>query len=325
MIAGLVSLLLAGCTSEPEPTRLDGTDQIVEPTVSSAAPPGPEFDLARRSLAGARLTRDGKYQARLAGDWVVVSTADGAEFDRFGTGAEGARISMDFSPDGRYLAVGLPDSVVLYDFSTKDPTALPLPEVVKRPNGGPLPRTGKLRFSADSGHLVVELFDERDNSRYWLHDLHSRRQIVSPLPSGIEVPSDPGVILYVSGLAVVDGGKRVVVAGQEGFLVWVPDEQTFQWRPCACGSTLTSTVDRQARHVAFLTLNGEVVLWDPGPPQEVGDWKVPAVAPGAKPAVNPTELEFTEDGGWLLAGPEHGHVWSVPDGRLAGSWQGSGS
>jgi hypothetical protein len=41
--------------------------------------------------------------------------------------------------------------------------------------------------------------------------------------------------------------------------------------------------------------------------------------------VNPTELEFTENGSWLLAGPEYGHVWSVPDGKLAGSWQGSGS
>jgi WD40 repeat protein len=325
VFAGLVGLLLAGCITEPEPTRLDGNDQIVEPTVSSAAPPGPEFDLARRRLAGAQLTRDGKYQARLAGDWVVVSTADGAEFDRFATGPEGARISMDFSPDGRYLAVGLPDSVVLYDFTTKDPTTLFLPEEVRRPEGEPQPGAGKLRFSADSGHLVVELFDERANSRYWLYDLVSRREIVSPLPPSIEVPSDPGVIWYVAGLTVVDGGKRVVIAGREGFLVWVPDERTFQWRPCACGNTLSSTVDRQARHVAFLTLNDEVVVWDPGPPQEVGHWKVPAVDPGAKPAVNPTELEFTEDGRWLLAGPEYGHVWSVPDGKLVGSWQGSGS
>ncbi|MFE7869038.1 hypothetical protein ACFUYE_01640 [Micromonospora humida] len=325
MVAGLVSLLLAGCTTDPEPTRLDGTDQIVEPAVSSAPPPGPEFDLARRSLAGPLLTRDGKYQARLVGDWVVVSTADGTEFDRFGIGTESVRINMDFSPDGRYLAVGLSDSMVLYDFTTKDPTALPLPEEVKRPDGEPRPSTGQLRFSADSGHLVVELFDERNNSRYWLHDLRSRRQIVSPLPPNIEVPSDPGAILYVTGLAVVNGGKRVVIAGQGGFLVWAPDDRAFQWRPCACGSTLTSAVDRQARHVAFLTLDDDVVLWDAGPPREVGHWKVPALAPGAKPAVNPTELEFTEEGGWLLAGPEYGHVWSIPDGRLAGSWQEPGS
>ncbi|WP_146603886.1 WD40 repeat domain-containing protein [Micromonospora deserti] len=310
VVSALVPFALTACGSPPEPTRFDGTDTIVEQSASAAPPAGRAFDQARRVMGGAHISPDGRFEARVDADGrVEITSTAGGQFDWFDSGSGWG--GMDFSPDGRFLAVGVFDSVILYDFTTKNPTAMHSQHLVK------------VRFSADSSYLVTEEFIEDRNGKFVLFDVRTGRRLTSPQPPYIEVQSDPGRIWWADELAVFDGGKHVVAAGDDGFLLWSTRGKTFEWVPCGCLPT-SAAVDREARHVAFVIPEGEVSLWDVASRREISRWRLPKLDPTEGPSYAGADVMFTEDGKWLLTHfLEDGQVWSVSGGTQVGSWEGT--
>ncbi|KAB1128628.1 WD40 repeat domain-containing protein [Micromonospora sp. AMSO12t] len=306
LLAGFVALAcLAACQSAPEVATSDGSDPIV---TTSAAPtsitlPAETFELSWRQL-DQHLSRDGRFAAKHVDEWVVV-TRDGKEFGRFGTAVDRI-IGMDFSPDGHYLAVAHPDTVIAYDLTTKRPKALFTPPLES------------IRFSADSTHLVGrEHYQKVRNGRLGVIDIATGKWVASPVPPQIEVSNDPGSYWYSGSLAVFDQGRQAVAAGSDGFLHWAVESQQLTWVPCGCGAD-TGAVDRAGSRVALVIPDNRLTLWDVASRREQRVWALPE-----RPPLNGdhqlryfgVEPHFTEDGKWLLLdGGEGGQVWSIPDG-----------
>ncbi len=266
--------------------------------------PAGTFDLAWRQI-DRHLGQDGRFAAKHVDEWVVV-TRDGEEFGRFGTAVERI-LGMDFSPDGRYLAVAHPDTVILYDLTTKRPKALFTPPLES------------IRFSSDSAHLVGrEDYQQVRNGRLVVVDVATGKWVASPVPPEIEVSSDPGSYWYSGSFAVFDHGNQVVAAGSDGFLHWAVGSQQLTWVPCGCGAE-AGAVDRAGSLVALvIPMHNKLSLWGVAGRREQRIWALAERSPlDASPqsAYFGVEPHFTEDGKWLLLdGEEGGQVWSVPDG-----------
>ncbi|WP_262285765.1 WD40 repeat domain-containing protein [Micromonospora sp. MA102] len=306
LVAGVAALAcLTACQPTPKQATSDGSDPVVTTQASptSITLPAETFDLSWRQLDH-YVSQDGRFEARHVNEWMVV-TRDGKEFGRFGTAAERI-LGADFSPDGHYLAVAHPDTVITYDLTTKQPKALFTPSVES------------IRFSADSAYLVGrEDYQKVRNGRLVVIDVATGKWTASPVPPQIEVSNDPGKYWYSGSLAVFDHGKQVVAAGSDGFLHWAVESQKLTWVPCGCGAD-TGAVNRAGSLVALVIPDNKLSLWDVAGRREQRVWTLPE-----RPPLNGdyqlryfgVEPHFTEDGKWLLLdGGEGGQVWSIPDG-----------
>ncbi|MDN3293049.1 hypothetical protein QWM81_03105 [Streptomyces ficellus] len=305
----LVSLFLAGCTQPSEEGVLDGTDAITEKPSSVSPTLDRQFDLERRAIEGSHISPDGRYEARHTNGRLVITSAQGDEFDSFDTGSDWGDPPMDFSPDGRFLAVAVSDSVILYDFATKNPRAILGQQLMN------------IRFSADSAYLVGEEFIEDRSGRYVLFNVRTGQRSTSPQPPTVK--RDDATIWVADELAVFDAGKHVVAAGADGYFFWSTSEREVEWVPCGCQST-GAAIDRRAHRVAYILPEG-ISLWERSTRREVSRWKLPPVVQdGYERSYAGADMAFSEDGKWLLTYfLDSGRVWSVPDGKQVGSWKGA--
>ncbi|NLU75659.1 WD40 repeat domain-containing protein [Streptomyces sp. HNM0575] len=260
---------------------------------------------------GAHPSPDGRYQVRVNKSNIFIETSDGKRFDWFDSGSDWGPRAMDFSPDGRFFAVAVPDSVIIYNFHTKNPRALISKQLIN------------IRFSDDGNYIVGEEFLEHRSGRFVTFNVHTGKRTTSPTPPTVEDRSDPK-IWQSDELAIVNKGRRVIAAGVDGYFVWSVSDRHLTWMPCGCQPT-GAAVDRKAHRVAYMLPEGRISLWRTSDRREISRWKLPkAVDHGREQIYAGAAMAFAEGRDYLLTYfLDKGEVWALPKGEFVGSWKGS--